>query len=270
METGRSAIGAAGRLRLAAGDAQLEIDARSGGRIAAFRVAGRELLVTEGMGPIAWGSFPMVPFAGRIRRGTFRFDGRSWTLPINWPPHAIHGFGFEQPWAVLDERTLEYRLADPWPFAGSVIQRFDLSADALRVTMELTADEPMPATIGWHPWFRRRLGPDEPEVELRFDAEAMFRRDDDGIPTGELVAPPPRPWDDCFTGVWADPSLTWAGALTLEIGSSCPFWVVYDEQAHAICVEPQSGPPDAPNLDPTIVEPGRPLVATMEWRWRSA
>ena len=36
-------------------------------------------------------------------------------------------------------------------------QRFELEAHRLLVTLELAADEPMPASMGWHPWFRRRL-----------------------------------------------------------------------------------------------------------------
>ena len=255
-------------LRLAAGDAELEVRPADGGRIASFRVAGRELLVTEGVGPVAWGVFPMAPFAGRVRHGTFAFGGRVHQLPINWPPHAIHGVVFDRPWNVVDESTIEIRLAPEWPFAGSVRQHFALEPERLSVAMELTAEEAMPADLGWHPWFRRRLGPGEPEVVLQFAADAMFVRDDEGIPTGELAAPTPRPWDECFTGVWTDPSLAWPGAVELAIGSSCDCWVVYDEPADAICVEPQTGPPDSPNLAPRVVEPGRPLVATMEWRWR--
>src|SRR5262245_23842174 len=42
---------------------------------------------------IAWGSYPMVPWAGRIRRGRFRFDDREYQLPPNLGAHAIHGVG---------------------------------------------------------------------------------------------------------------------------------------------------------------------------------
>jgi aldose 1-epimerase len=258
----------ADRLQLEAGDVRLEVSPADGGRISSLQIGGRELLLTEGFGPIAWGCYPMAPFAGRVREGRFTFGGRSWQLPINWPPHAIHGFVFDRPWRVVDDRTLAIDLAAEWPFRGTVEQRFDLSDDGLVATMELVADAPMPATIGWHPWFRRRLDADGPPVELRFEAESMYVRDAEGIPTGELVAPGPRPWDDCFSGVRPDPMLTWPGALELVIASSCDHWVVYDEPADAVCVEPQTGPPDALNLGPAVVEPERPLVATMEWRWR--
>jgi galactose mutarotase-like enzyme len=45
--------------------------------------------------------------------------------------------------------------------------------------------------------------------------------------------------------------------------------VVFTEPPHAVCVEPQCGPPDAFNLGHgfVVVEPGEPLVHTMTWRW---
>jgi aldose 1-epimerase len=262
-----AAAAGGGRLRLAAGDARLEISPADGGRIASFSIGDRELLVTEGDGPIWWGAYPMVPFAGRIRHGEFRFQNRIWRLPTNMPPHAIHGHVLDRPWTAEDPSTISVRLADPWPFAGSVIQRFDLGPDGLLVTMELHADEPMPASLGWHPWFRRVVDGSGP-VELTLEAESMFVRDAEGIPTGALVPPPPGPWDDCFKGLRSDPRLRWPSGPELTIGSSCDYWVVFTERDDAICVEPQTAPPDALNLDPTIVEPGTPLIATMEWRWR--
>ena len=66
----------------------------------------------------------------------------------------------------------------------------------------------------------------------------------------------------------ARPLLRWPGFLELTIESDCPDWVVYTEPRDAMCVEPQTAPPDALNGEPAIVEPGRPLVAEMTWRWR--
>ena len=95
----------------------------------------------------------------------------------------------------------------------------------------------------------------------------MLVRDAEGIPTGERVAPPPGPWDDAFTDVASEPELTWPGRLRLTIASSCPWWVVYSQPRHAVCVEPQSGPPDALNGPADVVRPGTPLVHEMRWRW---
>lgn len=266
------------RMGLQAPGVEVEIDLAAGGRIASFVVDGRELLVTEGFGPIAWGSFPMVPFAGRVREGHFAFRGQRYELPIAMPPHAIHGSVLDRAWEQVDDRTISTALGPNWPFRGRAVQRFELEAGRFTSRLELHAEEPMPASIGWHPWFRRRptavegapAGPEPGAVELELDAAAMYRRDESGIATGELLSPPPPgPWDDCFTGLRRPPRLTWPGYLELTIDSDCPTWVVYTVPEDAVCVEPQTAPPDALNTGPTIVEPGRPLIAEMTWTWRS-
>jgi aldose 1-epimerase len=43
--------------------------------------------------------------------------------------------------------------------------------------------------------------------------------------------------------------------------------VVYTEAEHAVCVEPQTGPPDALNLRPTTIVPEGVLTAHTTWRW---
>jgi aldose 1-epimerase len=267
-------------IRLSAGPARLAIDPAAGGRIVSLELDGRSLLVGAGPSPFEGGSFPMAPFAGRIRRGSFAFRGQTYQLPINFPPHAIHGFTHDRPWTVESDGSISCELGAPWPFRGRVSQTFDLAADRLDVRIELEADEPMPATIGWHPWFRRRVEPGvdadgaagdrvEP-LQLEVEPGARYQRDGEGIPTGELVEPGPRPWDDCFVRLRRPPVLDWPGFARLTIESSCDHWVIYDEPADAICVEPQTGPPDGLNLDPRVVEPGDPLVATMTWRWELA
>ena len=267
-------------LRLDAPGVSVVIDLVAGGRIASFVVNGHELMMTEGYGPIAWGSFPMAPFAGRVRDGRFSFRGRAYQLPIAMPPHAIHGTVLDRRWRTLDDGRIATDLGPGWPFAGRVVQQFELGGGRLTSRLELHADEPMPASIGWHPWFQRvprptpgtdatpsrAIGP----VELELEAGAMIRRDAAGIATTELVTPPSAgPWDDCFIDLRQPPRLRWPGFLELTIESDCPTWVVYTVPDDAICVEPQTAPPDALNNRPAIVEPGRPLIAEMTWSWRS-
>ena len=136
------------------------------------------------------------------------------------------------------------------------------------MTMEVHAtDRPMPASLGWHPWWARRLDRGE-ALEVDLHAGAMYRRDDDGIAVDELVPIPPRPWDDCFTQLAEPPAvLRWPEAITVTLETACPDLVVFTEPEHAICVEPQTHPPDALNLGPAVVAPGQPLVASCTWRW---
>lgn len=256
----------------------------AGGRVASLTVHGAELLVTEqratdalgrAPGPFGWGIFPMAPWAGRIRRGQFSFQGRQYQLPINSPPHAIHGtlaggHAHRAEQVGVSEATLTWELGPPWPFAGRVSQSVVLAEDALTLTMEITAGEPMPVTCGWHPWWSRQIGAPG-RAELEFAPEAMYRLDDDGIPTGELVPPSGGPWDDCFPMPSSPARLRWPGALEVTLESDCADVVVFDERPYGVCVEPQTGPPDAVNLGIHCANlgAGERLTARARWSWRT-
>jgi aldose 1-epimerase len=263
------------RIVLRAGDATLTLDAATGARLASLVVAGHELLLTEGDEPIWWGAYPMVPFAGRIGEGRFTFRGGSYQLPINMAPHAIHGTVFDRAWSITarasDAATLEIDLGPVWPFRGHVTHEVRLAADGLEATLTLVAEQPMPAWMGWHPWFRRDVG--GAALDLSFEAARMFVRGSDMLPTGALTSPGPHPWDDAFTGLLEPPRLRWPGVIDLEVRSDAPFWVVFDERSDGICVEPQTGPPDAIRLaamdgtEPPMALPGTPVQVSMAWRW---
>ncbi len=253
-------------IELHAGSARCTVSPSDGGRVATLTVGGVELI----LGPdpalpiLGWGSYPMVPWAGRIRQGLFRFDGADYKLPINYETHAIHGTGFDQPWDVVQRNGTSVALTCglEWEFGGEAEQLISLSGSSLECVLAVRAgDRPMPATIGWHPWFVK------PErVDLRFGQ--MYLRDDEWIPDGRIASPPPPPpWDDCFAGALATPRV-WIGGVEVSITSDCDHWVVYDMLAQATCVEPQTGPADAFNLGGyTRLEPGEELRRTMTISW---
>lgn len=258
-------------IELTAADAEADISPTDGGRVARLAIAGRDLLVIGSAGddPMSWGSYPMAPFAGRLREGTFEAGGRTYQLPINLAPHAIHGTAFTSRWDVLDAGLdhVELDVALAWPLGGRAHQHVQLLPDALVCILTVVAgDLAMPVTLGWHPWF---VKPDDDR--LRFDS--MYERGPDHLPTGARVPPAPRPWDDCLTGPLAPLELSYRAsggrpALTVTVESDCDHWVVYDQPAHATCVEPQSGPPDAVHLGAaTWLEPDAMLQRTMTIRW---
>ncbi|MEO6102255.1 MAG: aldose epimerase, partial [Pseudoxanthomonas sp.] len=53
----------------------------------------------------------------------------------------------------------------------------------------------------------------------------------------------------------------------LRLSSDCTHWVVYDQPSFATCVEPQSGPPDAFNLEPSVLAPGATLQKHFLIEW---
>ncbi len=239
----------------------------SGGRVGNLEVDGTPVLRADPtVGALMWGIYPMVPWAGRLRHGEFMFDDRWRRVPLNLPPHAIHGTTFEAEWEVLDigRDYCEMRCPLTWEFGGTAHQHIHLHEDgATFVLTAAAAGQAMPAVIGWHPCFQKPT-----TADLGFTR--MYERDDDGVAVRRLLPPAPHPWDDCFTGPTA-PLRLHVGPLHVTIASDCDHWVVYDEPADATCVEPQSGPPDAFNIGgATRLEPGDILQRTMTLTWRQA
>jgi aldose 1-epimerase len=264
---------------LRAGNARLDVAVEAGGRIAQIEV-GQTLLLFGGEDDrrpdsTGWGSFPMAPWAGRIRHGRLRFLGQDVALTTNHRDgdqpdraHAIHGTVFQRPWTVTTSTSTRVEMNLPlggalgWPFGGTAHQIIDLFPQRVECRLTITADETVfPGDIGWHPWFAK---PDR----LDFHPLAMYRRDPIGLPTGELVVPTPPPWDDCFVNT-APVVLGYQreSVPQVTITSDCDHYVVYDEPAYATCVEPQSGPPDSPTIRPRLIAPGHPLERSMTIAW---
>jgi aldose 1-epimerase len=259
-------------MRLDSTTASATFSLTRGGRLASLIVHGSEVLITAGDDEVfGWGSFPLVPYAGRVADGAFSFRNTAYRLPVTMAPHAIHGVALRQAWTQTSSTEITTQLGPPWPLGGSATQRATLDDNALELALTVTAgDQAMPAMVGWHPWFRRRLLRDASvAAQLRFSAEQMYELDDTLIPTGRLIEPPPGPWDNCFTGMSQPLTLTWPAAVELSLTSSCDHWVIFDQREYAICVEPQSDAPDVFNRHPTVLEPGQSLTETFRIAWKS-
>ncbi|MFC9812278.1 aldose 1-epimerase [Streptomyces virginiae] len=254
--------------QLSAGGTEVTVDQENGCRISSLRIDGTELLR---QGP-RYGAFPMVPWCGRMKDGRFHDGATVHQMPLDHPPHALHGFGRDARWrpagATATEAAFTYDLVDPWPTPGRVTQVVTLAEDSLTLTMGVeTYGDSFPAQAGWHPWFLRNLG--GRDVEVSFDPAWQEERGADHLPTGKRIDRRPGPWDDCFgmpDGV--DVTLTWPGSLELRVTSRSEWVVLYDQEAEAVCVEPQSGPPNGINTAPRLVTPVDPLEVSTTWTWR--
>jgi aldose 1-epimerase len=268
-----------GTVTLRNGRAAVTVDPTRGCRLSSFAVGGRELL-SDGYDPrvvehldtpaFGWGCFVMAPWAGRVRHARATWQGRTFTLPEHDDGHAIHGLVHSAPWQRIEATAWQVDVsADEWFAPLRVVHRVTLAADHLHLHLEVSAlDAPAPATVGWHPWFRREI--DGAALELALPPAEMLARDPEGIATAQRVEVPVPPWDDAFVGIEAPVRLTWPGIATLGIETDAPVTVVFTERATVACVEPQSGPPDEVNQRPKVVSPGAPLHVSTTWRWLRA
>ncbi|MEM9054202.1 MAG: hypothetical protein AAGB16_02655, partial [Pseudomonadota bacterium] len=96
--------------------------------------------------------------------GRFTTHGKTIELHANLPPepHAIHGHGWQATWKIEAQSeasiTLLYRHeTDAWPWDYEARQTFTLDESALMIALTLSnhSDAPMPAGLGWHPYFER-------------------------------------------------------------------------------------------------------------------
>jgi aldose 1-epimerase len=271
------------------------IEPATGGRIVSLVVGDVERLLSKERGratalPTYWGCYPMVPWAGRLANGRIPTPDGEVRLEPNLPPSAIHGLGFEAPWAVLDRSETAVTMACAlrgrgWPFGGEARQILRLSAGSLDLELEVGGyTRAGPAGLGWHPWFAR---PETGDLEVMVAAREVLVLDCDKVPTGEvrevtasedLRSGPTlgdRRLDHVYIRATGPAIVRWPDLeLRVEYDQTLNTVVVHTPEA-GVCVEPQSMWPNAPLLAARGVPgtglrtlaPGEHLRARERWTW---
>ncbi|MEN9538363.1 MAG: hypothetical protein RLZZ126_598 [Pseudomonadota bacterium] len=210
------------RITLTAGPLRCEVEPALGGCITGLWLGDVPVLRTSGA-PLKTaresGSYPLVPFSNRIGHARLTWNGTSHPLVKNFgnEPHAIHGVGWQRPWAVLEHSdsfamlSYEHKPDASWPFAFDTSQAFRLTPDGLELSLSITnqSSSATPVGLGWHPWFVKRT-----QSRVRFQATGRWEMDADKLPTRRIptqgldVEAALLDVDHCFDG--------WGGELHLQ------------------------------------------------------
>ncbi|NKB97336.1 MAG: hypothetical protein GKR90_02390 [Pseudomonadales bacterium] len=229
------------------------------------------------------GTFPLVPFASRIRNGEFQYKGQTVRLVANNIPerHAIHGHGWQSEWTVmrqtktLVELEFEY-IARDWPWSYVARQIIQLQDTVLEIWIEVANRhlDAMPVGFGIHPYFpltQECRMDTQVSHEWLLDEELMPKRRivcGDRFATG--IKPAKERLDNVYDGWDGVVRIEWPETnhcLTMTADSVFGRLVAYSPGQNYFCAEPISNIPDAFNMmsrgeknhGVIVIEPGQQL-----------
>ena len=237
--------------------------------------------------PTRYGNPVLLP-PNRIREGRFTFAGRTYNLPLNRPPHHLHGLVHSLAWrvegqgageaegawvrTVMEAREHEsFRAVFPQDLRLALT--FTLRDGRLGLTAEALnrGPEPFPFGLGYHTYFRVPMRSGEKAGDYRVTLPAGKRWElEECYPTGRILplAPAERlqstpvaelRLDDVYTDLapgepeirsrlWHEPS---GRGIEFASDRQFPHWVAWsgpEPGAPFLCLEPYSWVTNAPNL----------------------
>lgn len=247
-----------------------------GGRMLTLRYRGRIDIVVpmepHGFDILQWpraGAYPLFPYHNRLAEAKVHVGGRTVELASHPAalPHTLHGPAHCRPWSVVTHEEnrlvmlLDYDADTDWPWDYTAVQDFCVDGATLVATFSLTnkASGPMPAGIGWHPYFASTKQP-------ATDAKFVWAHRDDYLPTGAREAVVDRATLErqptAYLEEWEAAKVVCdAGAVTTMTASSpFDFLVVHRGDLSHVCVEPVTHVANAWNLNVNSLHFGARLL----------
>lgn len=195
--------------------------------------------------------YPLVPYSNRLGYRRFGWKGRSYEVAANVDnePHALHGIGWQRRWRIKSRSDagvvleLTHEGDADWPFAFRVEQQFELSPQALQLSLTATNTDTRtaPMGLGWHPYFPRRE-----RSRIHLEVAARWEADAAKLPVRSVAQPgidadvAVLDFDHCFDG-WRGEARLRDERLSLRLASSLERAVVYTPRDKPyFCVEPVS------------------------------
>lgn len=185
---------------------------------------------------------PILIPANRTANGTFTFEGKTHTFPINEPlrNNNVHGLMSTAPFTVLsqteDEITAQYQnRGDRYPYPFDMTVNVKLTENGLEHKLTLHALEKMPYTFAYHATFA------EPK-QFSVPIGRLYVRNERLLPTGEMVAIDDlgETFDSFFESVGNTAKLD---EFLFTVSENFDSWVLFnsDGKSGFLCVEPQCG-----------------------------
>jgi aldose 1-epimerase len=216
----------------------------------------------------------LYPWANRLAQSGYEVLGRKVSLDINSPllhgdEHGlpIHGIKWAAlPWNEISCEPTRLAARLEWnrpewfsifPFRHAVEMTASLEPESLTIETTVLAEEPMPASFGFHPYFGL---PRTPRAQWRLKHPAMRRLDlnDQGIPTGQDTAFPQNDFvladnhlDAGFRVLESQPEFSLSDGereITVQFLENFPYAQIFAPRGKDfIAIEPMTAPTAALN-----------------------
>lgn len=261
-------------------------------------VRGQEVLYKPATDLDAWrakpglGGVPLLsPWANRIDGDSFWVNGKKYTFNpalgnVRYDGHhlPIHGLvSFTDKWRVVkkDNSSVTSRL-EAWrepdwmaqfPFAHTLEMTYRVHAGALEVStkVENLSSDPMPLSLGYHPYFKLSDSPRD-DWKVTLAARESVVLSDLLVPTGErkpIEFPNPYPLaghvlDNVFTGLTGGDWVVEGKKQSIHVkfGPKFPVAVVYAPKGGSfVCFEPMASQTNAFNLTHAGKDAGLQMIA---------
>lgn len=195
---------------LASGDLRLKVSPFGASLRGLWREKGdgtRQEIITNytgAKGKVGGQGDVLIPFPGRVRAGTYAFDGTTYQMAQNDKdgPNAIHGFLRLLPWEIesQSEASVRFTIEQPadahpgYPFALKAAIVYSLG-EGLTCEFEVTniGDTPAPVAAGFHPYFT--VGSEHIDTDLLQIPMRATLEFENLIPTGTLLPVEGTPFD---------------------------------------------------------------------------
>jgi len=233
----------------------------------------------------------LFPYPGRLRGQSLLWQSHRYLLEgDDRRGNAIHGFVLTRPWRVLEQSSGrvvgqfqasrdDARLLACWPADFCITATYELAGNTLRSSflIENPDDKPLPCGFGTHPYFRVPLGgPSADRCVVRLPMRRQWELQE-MLPTGQLLpleeAEQLRTglpfgemsFDDVFAGLdfesgWCTPRVIDPQSgrqLIVQFDQAFRECVVYTPpHRQAVCIEPYTCVPNAPELQARGVDAG--------------
>lgn len=246
-------------VKLTRGEWSAEVNPSMGGNTVRLTRAGRDVLRPM-EDPAQWEKEPFLfgsPFllpANRTDGGTFVFEGKRYTLPLNEPAlrNHLHGRIAAHPFVLTEQGQDTVRLAlentgdlYPFPFRLTVTVRLDEAGYRRTAEVKNTGPTDLPFTFGLHTTFP------EPDF-LRVPLAQAHRRDERHIPThyeplnGEeqKIVAGTDPRGVPLSGYYSSGGhVARVGEYEYTVSPNFDHWILFNGGGKRgfLCVEPQAG-----------------------------